>query len=62
MSGDKLIEQILRYGISAISLKTTGSERPDGLRACVSQVPHEQFGELEIRLKEFSKDHPLIKK
>jgi aspartate/methionine/tyrosine aminotransferase len=62
MSGDKLIEQILRYGISAISLKTTGSERPDGLRACVSQVPREQFGELEIRLKEFSKDHPLIKK
>src|SRR5664280_508919 len=61
MSGDKLIEQILRYGISAISLKTTGSERPDGLRACVSQVPREQFGDLEIRLKEFSRDHPLKK-
>jgi aspartate/methionine/tyrosine aminotransferase len=61
MSGDELIEQLLCYGISAISLNTTGSERPDGLRACVSQVPREQFGDLEIRLKEFSRDHPLKK-
>jgi aspartate/methionine/tyrosine aminotransferase len=61
MSGDKLIEQLLCYGISAISLVTTGSERPDGLRACVSLVPREQFGELEIRLKKFSKDHPIEK-
>jgi aspartate/methionine/tyrosine aminotransferase len=61
MSGDKLIEQLLCYGISAISLNTTGSERPDGLRACVSRVPREQFGELEMRLKEFSKANPLKK-
>jgi aspartate/methionine/tyrosine aminotransferase len=61
MSGDELIEQLLCYGISSISLNTTGSERPDGLRACVSQVPREQFGDLEIRLKEFSRDHPLKK-
>jgi len=61
MSGDKLIEQLLCYGISTISLVTTGSDRPDGLRACVSLVPREQFGELEIRLKKFSKDHPINK-
>ena len=61
MSGDQLIEQLLCYGISAISLVTTGSERPDGLRACVSLVPREQFGELELRLKKFSKDHPIEK-
>jgi aspartate/methionine/tyrosine aminotransferase len=61
MSGDKLIEHLLCYGISAISLATTGSDRPDGLRACVSKVPREQFGELEIRLKEFNKDHPIEK-
>jgi aspartate/methionine/tyrosine aminotransferase len=61
MSGDKLIEQLLCYGISAISLETTGSDRPDGLRACVSQVPREQFGDLEIRLKKFNNDHPLEK-
>ncbi len=57
MSGNKLIERLLCYGISAISLATTGSERPEGLRACVSLVPREQFGELEIRLKKFSEDH-----
>jgi aspartate/methionine/tyrosine aminotransferase len=59
MSGDKLIEQLFCYGISTISLVTTGSDRPDGLRACVSLVPREQFGELEIRLRKFSEDHPM---
>ncbi len=59
MSGEKLIEQLLCYGISAISLITTGSQRPDGLRACVSKVPREQFPDLEMRLKEFRKDHPI---
>jgi aspartate/methionine/tyrosine aminotransferase len=62
MSADKLINELLRYGISAISLLTTGSERCDGLRACVSMVPRTQFGELEIRLKKFKEDHPLNKK
>ena len=61
LSAEELIEQLLCYGISAISLLTTGSERCDGLRACVSQVPREQFGELEIRLKKFREDHPLKK-
>jgi len=58
ITGDKLIEQLLCYGISAISLVTTGSDRPDGLRACVSLVPRSQFGDLELRLKKFSEDHP----
>jgi len=56
-----LIEELLCYGISAISLITTGSDRPDGLRACVSQVPREQFGDLELRLKKFKEDHPIKK-
>jgi aspartate/methionine/tyrosine aminotransferase len=59
MSADELIEQLLSYGISAISLLTTGSERHDGLRACVSKVPVEQFGDLELRLKKFKEDHPI---
>ena len=59
MSADELIEQLLSYGISAISLLTTGSERHDGLRACVSKVPVEQFGDLELRLKKFREDHPI---
>jgi aspartate/methionine/tyrosine aminotransferase len=61
MSGDTLIEQLLCYGISAISLMTTGSERCDGLRACVSQVHRTQFGDLAMRLKKFSEDHPINK-
>jgi len=61
LSGDRLIEELLCYGISAISLITTGSDRPDGLRACVSQVPREQFGDLELRLKKFKEDHPIKK-
>jgi hypothetical protein len=59
LSGNVLIEELLAYGISAISLSTTGSDWPDGLRACVSQVPRELFGDLKIRLKKFSEDHPI---
>jgi hypothetical protein len=42
-----------------ISLDITGSERKEGLRACVSLVPREQFNDLEIRLKKFLEDHPI---
>jgi len=61
MAGNKLIEELLCYGISAISLVNTGSERSDGLRACVSRVPRLQFGDLEMRLKRFKEDHPTNK-
>jgi hypothetical protein len=60
MTGSELLEELLCYGVSAISLDITGSERNDGLRACVSQVPREQFVELEVRLKMFHMDHPGI--
>jgi aspartate/methionine/tyrosine aminotransferase len=57
MTAVKLINTLLRYGISAITLDTTGSDRNDGLRACVSQVPRSLFVDLEYRLKCFNKDH-----
>ena len=38
MSGKELLEELLYYGISAITLDITGSDRHEGLRACVSQV------------------------
>jgi aspartate/methionine/tyrosine aminotransferase len=60
MAGGELLKELLYYGISAISLNITGSERTEGLRACVSLIPREQFGDLEIRLKKFYKDHPLV--
>ncbi len=61
MNSNQLLEELLYYGISAISLEITGSIRNDGLRACVSHVPREQFGDLEIRLKYFNEDHPVSK-
>lgn len=58
-SGDELLHELLYYGISAISLAITGSERLEGIRACVSLVKRDQFGDLEYRLKKFHSDHNL---
>ncbi len=60
LSGKELLAELIYYGISAISLDITGSER-QGLRACVSLVPRSQFGDLEMRLKKFRMDHPVEK-
>ncbi len=57
--GSQLVEELLYYGISAISLGITGSTRTEGLRACVSQVRRDQFNVLEERLKQFSLHHPI---
>jgi aspartate/methionine/tyrosine aminotransferase len=58
-TGEELLEELLYYGISAISLSTCGSGR-QGLRACVSLVHPSQFPELEARLKVFRENHPLL--
>lgn len=57
MSGDTLITELLRYGISAISLGITGSNHLEGVRACVSMIPREMFPQLGERLEMFYKDH-----
>lgn len=57
-SGVELIEELLYYGVSAISLDITGSDRLEGLRACVSQVGDDQMEDLEFRLKKFKEHHP----
>lgn len=56
-TGEELLNELLYYGISAISLAITGSERLEGIRACVSLVKREQFKDLEYRLKKFNEDH-----
>lgn len=56
-SGALLLEELLLYGISAITLDITGSARTEGLRACVSQINPELFPLLEERLKHFNSDH-----
>jgi hypothetical protein len=56
-NGEELIEELLFYGISAISLSNTGSLRKEGIRACVSLVADSQLPELEERLVQFHKNH-----
>ncbi len=58
-TGEALLEEMLYYGISAIALSITGSERIEGIRACVSLVTREQFPTLEARLKKFHESHPV---
>jgi aspartate/methionine/tyrosine aminotransferase len=61
MTGSELLEHLLYYGISAISLEITGSYHTEGLRACVSQTKPSQFKDLEYRLQQFNKDFSYIK-
>ncbi len=58
-TGEELLNELIYYGISAISLAITGSERVEGVRACVSLVKREQFPDLEFRLKTFNEHHPV---
>ncbi len=52
MTGSELLEKLLYYGISAISLEITGSQR-QGLRACMSQISRNQINDLKFRLWKF---------
>ena len=56
-TGEELLEEMIYYGISAIALSITGSERLEGIRACVSLVQRSQFPDLEYRLKKFHEQH-----
>jgi len=52
MTGGELIKALIPYGISAISLSTTGSKQ-EGLRACTSFIKAHQYELLDERLKAF---------
>lgn len=58
MTGGELMKELVYYGISAISLLTTGSDQ-EGLRACVSFIRENQYELLEERLKRFKANHPV---
>ena len=53
LTSGELMKKFLYFGISAISLAITGSENPNGLRACVSFVRMDQMDELDVRLAQF---------
>lgn len=59
MSGVELLERLLYYGISAITLLIARSERTEGLRICVSLIHPDQFQILEERTKQFNNDYPF---
>ncbi|MDR3269550.1 MAG: pyridoxal phosphate-dependent aminotransferase [Tannerella sp.] len=56
MTGDELMEELIYYGVSAISLSTTGS-RQQGLRACTSFIKPHQYELLDKRLQCFEENH-----
>jgi aspartate/methionine/tyrosine aminotransferase len=58
-TGEQLLDTLLCYGISAIGLLITGSERHEGLRACVSQIRNDQMRVLEERLNIFRQNNPV---
>ncbi|WP_080904118.1 pyridoxal phosphate-dependent aminotransferase [Parabacteroides sp. Marseille-P3160] len=55
MTGGELMKELIFYGISAISLSTTGSHQ-EGLRACTSFIKPHQYELLEERLRLFQLD------
>lgn len=58
MSGGELLCELLKYGVSCISLGTTGSEQ-NGVRGCTSRMREELYPVLEERMRAFKNDHPL---
>ena len=57
LTGEELLRELLYYGVSAIALGTTGSERTEGLRACTSLIQRSEFPALNERLAWFHRDH-----
>ena len=58
MTGGELVSELIRYGISSICLKVTGSGQ-EGVRACSSRAGEHMYAILEERLKSFESDHVL---
>ena len=55
-TGEKMVNKLIYYGISAISLASTGAKR-EGMRGCVSCIKDEQLEELDKRLALFNNDY-----
>ena len=58
LSGGELLRELLHYGVSAISLSTTGSLQQGG-RGCTSRMRDDLYPLLEERMRAFREDHPL---
>ncbi|MDR0939547.1 MAG: pyridoxal phosphate-dependent aminotransferase [Mediterranea sp.] len=58
LTGGELARELMYYGVSAISLETTGSDQ-DGLRACTSFIKEHQYDQLDERLAIFAENNPI---
>jgi aspartate/methionine/tyrosine aminotransferase len=56
MSGGELLKELLYYGVSCISLSTTGSQQ-NGVRGCTSRMRDELYPVMEERMRAFNIDH-----
>lgn len=56
LTGEELLPELMYYGVSGISLSTTGS-RQKGIRACVSRMREDLYPVLEERMAAFDEDH-----
>ncbi len=56
LTSGELMRELLYYGISSITLNTTGSEQ-HGIRACTSRMTEAMYPVLEERLKAFKHNH-----
>ena len=54
-TGEQLINKLIYYGVSAISLISTGAKR-EGLRGCAASMREDQFDALDERLALFDHD------
>ena len=55
-TGEKMVNKLIYYGISAISLSSTGARR-EGMRGCVSCIRDDQYEWLDQRLALFNRDY-----
>ena len=55
-TGEKMLNKLIYYGISAISLTSTGAKR-EGMRGCVSCIRDDQYELLDERLALFNRDY-----
>ena len=56
MSSGQLAYELMRYGVSAICLVTTGSDQ-EGLRVCTSFIEDHQYAQLEERMSIWEENH-----
>ena len=59
MDSAALARELIHYGVSGISLDTTGSQQP-GIRACTSRMRDDLYPLLDERMHTFHQDHPCV--